>query len=179
MRMILKKEFFERSVLAVASDLLGKCLVREVDGEKRACMITETEAYDGENDLACHASRGRTARTEVMYGEAGVFYVYLVYGMHNMLNIVTGEKGYPAAVLIRGVRGMEDGADIEGPGRLTRFLTINRNMNGKSALPEIGLWFEDRGIVIPSRKIKKTSRIGVAYAGAWADKKYRFLLANF
>lgn len=176
---VLNKKFFERPVLAVAPDLLGKCLVREIDGEKRAHMITETEAYDGEKDLACHASRGRTARTEVMYGSAGMFYVYLVYGMHNMLNVVTGEKGYPAAVLIRGIRSMEDRADIEGPGRLTKNLSIDRNINGQLARPEAGLWFEDRGVKIPKAKIIRMPRIGVAYAGAWAGKKYRFLLANF
>src|SRR3989344_3975718 len=124
MQKVLDKNFFNRPVIIVAEDLIGKFLVREIDGRKIAYMITETEAYDGEKDLACHASRGRTKRVRVMYSEAGVFYVYLVYGMHVMLNIVTGRRGYPAAVLIRGVEG------IRGPGKLTRSIRIGLELNG-------------------------------------------------
>jgi DNA-3-methyladenine glycosylase len=106
-----------------------------------------------------------------MFGEAGIWYVYFVYGMHHMLNIVTGTKGYPAAVLIRGVE------NISGPARLTKALGVDRNMNEQKAHPESGLWFEDNGMVVLKNKIKKTSRIGVGFAGEeWARKPWRFVL---
>ncbi len=165
MRKVLQKEFFEQPTLLVAENLLGKFLVRE----NMAFMVTETEAYDGFLDKASHASRGETARNKVMFGEAGVWYVYFVYGMHNMLNIVTGAKGYPAAVLIRGVEG------ISGPARLTKTLGIDRSMNEQKAELKSGLWIEDRGIIVPKNQIQKTPRIGVAYAGEeWAGKPWRF-----
>ncbi len=135
-------------------------------------MITEVEAYDGVNDLACHASKGRTARTEVMFSEAGVWYVYLIYGMYNMLNIVTSEREYPAAVLIRGVEG------IDGPGRLTRVLGVTLDINALPATESTGLWIEDRGIIIDPETIRTTPRIGVEYAGEWATKPWRFLIGE-
>ncbi len=133
-------------------------------------MITETEAYDGLDDRASHASKGKTPRTEVMFGPPGHWYVYLIYGMYEMLNIVTGPEGYPSAVLIRGVQ------DTDGPGKLTRQLGITRAFNTKAAAKEAGLWIEDRGIVIPQNSIIRLPRIGVAYAGKWAHKPWRFLL---
>lgn len=133
-------------------------------------MITETEAYDGPDDKASHAHRGKTARNEVMFREAGFWYVYLVYGMHHMLNIVTGKKEYPAAVLIRGA------GEYDGPGKLAKALRINRQQNGKKAGRLGGLWIEDRGVSISKRRIQKTPRIGVAYAEEWAKKPYRFVL---
>jgi len=170
--MVLGKKFFNRPVLKVAPELLGKNLCRKFQGgEVDRFKITEVEAYDGEKDLASHASRGRTGRTEVMYGHARHWYVYLVYGMHEMLNIVTGPKDYPAAVLIRGVEG------ISGPGRLTKTLKIGRRLNGKSATKKSGLWIEDERINISQKNIQKTARIGVNYAGPiWSKKKYRFIL---
>ena len=163
-------EFFERDTLIVARELLGKYLVRRTRGKEISVMITEVEAYDGFEDKASHAHKGETARNKPMFGEAGVWYVYLVYGMYEMLNIVTGKKGYPAAVLIRGVEG------VVGPGRLTKFLQITRSLNNKRAIPESGLWIEDWGAVIVDNMIKKTPRIGVGYAGVWAKKKYRFVM---
>ena len=134
-------------------------------------MITEVEAYDGERDMACHARNGRTARNAVMYAPGGVWYVYLCYGVHELLNLVTGPRGYPAAVLIRGV----DRAS--GPGRLTRALRIDRRLNGTPASPEGGLWIEDRGVRVPRGAIQTTPRIGVDYAGpVWARKPWRFVL---
>jgi len=156
----------------VARDLVGKFLVRKIRGKEIALMITETEAYEGENDLASHASRGRTARNAPMWDEARHFYVYLVYGVHEMLNVVTGKHNYPAAVLVRGVEG------CTGPGRVTRALNVTRTLNGKRAVPESGLWFEDRGVRIAPRRIKRTPRVGVAYAGDWASKPYRFVLLD-
>lgn len=166
MRKILGKQFFNRPVLRVGPELLGKYLV--VYGDAR--MITEVEAYDGEEDLACHASKGKTKRTQVMYGEAGVWYVYCIYGMYEMLNVVCDKKGYPAAILIRGVE------DLSGPGKLTRELGVSGLQNGKSASTESGMWIEDRGVDVWMGEIERTPRIGVAYAGAWARKPWRFVL---
>lgn len=133
-------------------------------------MITEVEAYDGFDDKASHAAKGKTKRTEVMYGPPGRWYVYFIYGMYEMLNIVTGKDGYPSAVLIRGVEG------IDGPGKLTRELGITRAFNTKPATMGNGLWIEDRGITIPKSGMSATPRIGVAYAGKWARKKWRFVI---
>jgi DNA-3-methyladenine glycosylase len=168
---VLRKKFFERPVLEVAKGLIGASLVRQLpDGSTISSLLTEVEAYDGPEDLASHASKGRTPRTDVMFGPAGVFYVYLIYGMHLMLNVVTGEAGYPAAVLIRGTR------DISGPGRLTARLQIDKSLNGKHAKKSSGLWFEDRSIVIPDQQIASTPRIGVEYSGEWSRAPYRFVL---
>lgn len=173
MRKILGKSFFEKSTLEIAENLLGKYLVRKIGNKEVALRINEIEAYDGFDDKASHAHRGKTERNKVMFGEAGNWYVYLVYGMHNMLNIVTGKENYPAAILIRGA------SDINGPGKLTKFLKIDKKLNSKNASVETGLWFEDRGEKIDKRKIKRVSRIGVDYAGPiWAKKDYRFVLSD-
>lgn len=168
---VLPFAFFDRPVLAVAKDLLGKVLVRKRKGEGGVRgVITEVEAYDGPQDRASHAHRGKTARNAVMFGSAGHWYVYLVYGMHWMLNIVTGPEGYPAAVLIRGVM------EIPGPGKLTHALGVDKTFNAKPAQEETGLWIEDRGIVVPRSIIRRTPRIGVEYAGpVWRRKLYRFI----
>jgi DNA-3-methyladenine glycosylase len=167
MRKILRRDFFEQPTLLVAESLLGKFLVRD----SKSFMIIEVEAYDGFEDKASHASRGETPRNTVMFGEAGIWYVYFVYGMHHMLNIVTGAEGYPAAVLVRGVEG------ISGPARLTKALGVDRQMNEQKAERKSGLWIEDRGIIVPKNRIEKTPRIGVAYAGEeWARKLWRFML---
>lgn len=168
---ILGKEFYLRPAPTVARDLLGKFLVVQRGSRGIASMITEVEAYAGPHDLACHASKGLTPRTRVMFEPGGVWYVYFIYGMYEMLNIVTGEKDYPAAVLIRGV------ADAKGPGRLTKYFGITQKFNCLTATRKTGLWIEDRGAIIDSKKIKKSPRIGVDYAGTeWAGKHYRFFL---
>lgn len=133
-------------------------------------MITETEAYDGVHDLACHARSGKTARNAPMWGKSGHAYVYFTYGMHWMLNLVSREEGYPAAVLIRGA------GEFVGPARLTKGLHIDKHLNGKELNKKNGLWVEDRGVVVHSRDILRTPRIGVAYAGVWAKKSWRFVL---
>ncbi len=163
-----------RSTILVARDILGKFLVmRQPSGALLSCKISEVEAYDGFDDKASHASRGRTARNAPMFEAGGIWYVYFVYGMYEMLNIVTGPKEYPAAVLIRGVEG------IDGPGKLTRKYAITRAYNGKPAVHASGLWMEDRGIDVPKSQIQKSPRIGVGYAGTeWAGKPYRFYLKN-
>jgi DNA-3-methyladenine glycosylase len=170
-RVITPAEVQSSDTVGLARWLLGKALVRTRGGRPNALMITEVEAYDSERDLACHASRGRTPRTDTLYCAGGVWYVYLVYGMHHMLNLVTGPEGYPAAVLIRGIDS------ISGPGRITRTLEIGRNFNGVAASPTAGLHLEDRGVDIPRRLIRSTPRIGVEYAGPrWAGKLWRFCL---
>lgn len=173
MRKILGKNFFAGDTLEIAENLLGKYLVRKIGNKEVALRINEVEAYDGFDDKASHAHKGKTERNKVMFGEAGNWYIYLVYGMHNMLNIVTGKEHYPAAILIRGA------GDMNGPGKLTKFLKIDKKLNRKNASIEIGLWFEDRGEKIDKRKIKRVSRIGVDYAGPiWAKKDYRFILPD-
>lgn len=167
----LRVPFLNRPAPIVARDLLGKFLVRRHGGREVAAMITETEAYEGPNDKASHASRGKTARNAVMFGPPGVWYVYFTYGMHWMLNVVTGAEGYPAAVLIRGVEG------VNGPARLTKLFSIDKKFNGVFAVPKNNLWIEDRGVRIPKNRIRSSPRIGVAYAGPyWSRKKYRFYL---
>lgn len=164
-----------RKTVALARWLLGKHLVRrQPDGSEDARLIVETEAYDGEHDLACHARAGRTRRTEVMYAAGGVWYVYLCYGIHEMLNLVVGPADWPAAVLIRGVAG------ASGPGRVTKALGIGRAFNGRPATDAAdGLWLEDRGVVVPRRAVVATPRIGVDYAGPeWAGKPWRFVLTD-
>ncbi|MBM3507625.1 MAG: DNA-3-methyladenine glycosylase [Alphaproteobacteria bacterium] len=170
MRRILKRAFFDRPTLVVAEELIGKFLVRERDGVSRASMLTEVEAYDGPKDKASHAFWGRTPRNAVMFGPAGVLYVYFTYGMHHMLNVTTGPEAYPAAILIRGVEG------ISGPGRLTKALGITRDLDRLPAAKATGLWFEDSGVVVPPRAIRRTGRIGVSYAGPlWSKRRYRFV----
>ncbi len=158
--------------VAHARALLGKFLVRRfADGRVESRIITEVEAYDGSGDLACHASKGRTARTEVMFAPAGVWYVYLCYGVHELLNLVTGPRDYPAAILIRGLQ------NVNGPGRLTKALGITRALNGTPAAKSSNLWIEDHGTVIPSDAILATPRIGVDFAGpVWSQKLWRFRL---
>ena len=163
--------FFDRPADRVARDLLGQWLVvRGRDGRPTRHVVFETEGYLGAHDLACHGSRGKTTRNATMFGPAGHWYVYLCYGLHWMLNVVTGAPGVPAAVLIRGV------GDHEGPGRLTRALGIDRSFDGAVAGPRGGLWFEASGIAVPRRLIERTPRIGVGYAGAWAEKPLRFVV---
>lgn len=167
--------FFNRKTLVVAKELLGKYLVRKVNGKVIREKIVETEAYVGPHDLACHSSRGRTARNAPMFGEAGTIYVYFIYGMHWMLNIVTEKKNYPSAVLIRGTE------NIKGPARLTKKFQIDKSLNGKKLGKKSGLWIESpsKKLAPRSYKLIRTPRIGVSYAGEkWAKKPYRFILKD-
>ncbi len=175
---ILRKNFFNRPTLTVAKELLGTFLVRKITNRKIAGMITEVEAYVGPRDKASHASRGITPRTKIMLGDAGRWYVYMIYGMHHCLNIVTERKGYPAAILIRSV-ALTDGElkkEISGPGRVCQYFEIDRRLNGTTVSKDTGLWIEDRCIKIKPRLIKRGTRIGVGYAGIWAQKPWRFSL---
>lgn len=168
---VLDEDFFARDTLEVAKDLLGKYIVRrQIDGEL-SLKITEVEAYDGFEDQASHARSGRTSRSEVMFGPSGYIYVYLIYGIHWVVNVVTREVNYPAAILIRGTE------EVQGPGRIGKYLAIDQTLNKKKAIPESGLWFEDRGLVVALDSIIQKPRIGVNYAGPiWSQKLYRFLL---
>ncbi|MDA2922123.1 DNA-3-methyladenine glycosylase [Patescibacteria group bacterium AH-259-L07] len=159
--------------MKVAKALLGKFLVRRYYGKEISLMITEVEAYDGFKDKASHASYGRTERNKIMFEGPGIWYVYFIYGTHWMLNIVTGKKNYPAAVLIRGSKQMH------GPGRITKYLHIDKRFNGLPTNKDAGLWIEDRGIKIKRTQIQARPRIGVDYAGMWAYKPYRFRIKDF
>ena len=155
----LTKNFYLEDAEILAPRLLGKILVRRTENGIIRAVITETECYKGTDDTACHASRGKTARTFVMFEEGGRAYVYLCYGMHNMLNIVTGAEGQPQAVLIRSLD------EIRGPGRLTKAMDITRELNGEILYESDKLWLEDG----ESLEYTQTPRIGIDYA----DKKDR------
>ncbi|MDR1226213.1 MAG: DNA-3-methyladenine glycosylase [Prevotellaceae bacterium] len=165
--MVVPPKFFQRDVLVVAPDLLGKRLVRKYDhGAVERFRITEVEAYRGEEDKACHAAKGRTKRTEALYHTGGEIYVYLIYGMYQMLNFVTGKENQPQAILIRGVEG------VSGPGKLTRRLDITADFYGEK-MPSPRIWVEDAG---EKPAYQTTPRIGVDYAGEWRDKPWRFVV---
>lgn len=162
-------DFFLRDVLEVAPGLLGKLLVRQFDdGRIERYPITEVEAYRGIEDRACHASKGRTPRTDVMFAQGGAVYVYLIYGQYWLLNLVTGFEGDASAVLIRGIK------DFSGPGRVGRELQLDRSFYGESLIHSPRIWVEDAK---PVSEIKTSKRIGVEYSGEeWAAKMWRFYL---
>lgn len=168
MRERLSVDFYKRDVLQVAPELLGKTLVRQFDdGRIASYRITEVEAYRGAEDLACHASKGRTPRTEVMFQEGGKVYVYLIYGMYWLLNFVADEENHASAVLIRGIEG------FSGPGRLGRELQLDKSFYGENLTSSSRLWVEDAE---PVSEFKTSKRIGIGYAGEWADKMWRFYI---
>lgn len=167
--MKLNDDFFHRDCLELAPDLVGKVLVRRLDsGEEIRVRITETEAYRGVEDKACHASKGRTPRTEILYRESGIIYVYLCYGMHWLMNVISGEKEQPQGVLFRAGEG------FEGPARLTKRLQIDKSFNGGSFSDNEKLWIEDDG---KRFNLRTDKRVGIDYAGEeWAAKPWRFIL---
>lgn len=186
--MILKKKFYKQDTLKVARELLGCFLVRRIGEKVIRGIITETEAYVGEDDLACHASKGRTPRTEIMYGEAGRAYVYMIYGMYHCLNIVTEKKNFPAAVLIRELANahelransrewaeIKNAPCLNGPGKLCKFLKIDRKLNSVNITKGEKLWIA-RGITINKEDIQSSKRIGVDYAKQCAEYLWRFSL---
>ncbi len=185
--MKLRRPFYERPTLEVAEDLIGKVLVRPFGAAHASGVIVETEAYIGQDDLACHASKGRTLRTEIMFGPPGRSYVYLIYGFYHCLNAVTEAEGFPAAVLIRAIEPLE-GVDLmrgnrpralkisdmgSGPGKLCQALGVDRGMNGIS-LSGTTLWIEDRSL--DPGTVASSPRIGVDYAGDYRDKPWRFFV---
>jgi DNA-3-methyladenine glycosylase len=183
----LPRSFYSRSTLDVANDLLGKVLIRRLGRRKLAGRIVETEAYVGPHDLACHASKGHTPRTAVMFGPPGFAYVYMIYGFYFCLNVVTEPEGYPAAVLIRAVEPLE-GVDLmkklrshpvrhtniaSGPGKLCMAMSIDKQLNGADLLGTT-IWIEDRNI--DRGAILTSPRAGVDYAGEYKDKPWRFFV---
>lgn len=173
------RDFYRRPTVAVAHDLLGKLLVRvEGPSRPRVARVVEVEAYLGERDLASHARRGPTPRSAIMFGPPGFLYVYLVYGMHNCMNVITEDEGVAGAVLIRAaapVSGVDLDADarrLAGPGKLCGGLGITRIHNGLDLCADGPLFLGDDGASVPRRK--RSARIGVAYAGAWAARRLRF-----
>lgn len=174
MRRTLPRIYFNRPTVTVARSLIGKYVVREIDGRILAGKIIEVEAYVGPQDKACHASKGRTQRTEVLFGPPGVAYVYLIYGMYHCLNVVTEREEFPSAVLIRAIEIDEE--LIDGPGRLGRTLQIDRRLNRADLTTGKSLWFEDRGALVKRGDVGAHPRIGVDYAGKWAKKLWRFRL---
>ena len=167
----LGKNDYAVDAVTAAKALVGAWLCRRLEnGTVMRRRITETEAYCGEEDTACHAHKGRTARTDVMYSAGGCTYVYLCYGMHEMLNVVTGPEGRPEAVLIRGVE------DAEGPGRLTKALHIDRSLNRENLVSSRRLWIESDGA---RPKFTASPRIGIAYASLRDQKrKWRFTVVS-
>lgn len=167
MEMRINPELYKLSALELAPKLLGMKLCRNINGQTIKLKITETEAYFGEKDTACHAHKGKTERTKVLYEEGGVAYVYLCYGIHNLLNVVCGEKDFPQAVLIRGVD------DFNGPGKLTNALNIDRSLNGEDLITSTNLWIEDDGYSCDYRTEK---RVGIDYATPeYRNKLWRFI----
>ena len=170
--------YFDRPTVEVARDLLGALLVHALPAGLRVGRVVETEAYHGPDDRASHASRGRTARTEPMFGPPGRAYVYLIYGVHHCLNVVTeNPTGYPAAVLIRALEAVEGmPGPARGPGLVCRLMDIDRRFNDAD-LTVPPLYFA-AGIPVPDDRVACGARIGVAYAGEWADKPWRFWVSD-
>jgi DNA-3-methyladenine glycosylase len=173
----LAREFYARPTLRVARDMLGKTLVHAVDGVRRSGRIVETEAYVGPHDLASHARVGPKGRAALMYGKAGVAYVYLVYGMHNCFNAVTEQEGHAGAVLVRAIEPLENAERGNGPALVCRALDIDRTCNGLDLTTSKELFLEDAGHV-PDQDVRVGPRIGVDYAGEWAAHPWRFWIAE-
>jgi DNA-3-methyladenine glycosylase len=186
---LLPRKFYERPTLTVARELIGARLVRILDGIKLVGLITETEAYINEEDLACHAKAGRTPRTAVMYGPPGHAYVYFTYGNHWMLNVVTEREGFPAAVLIRAIQPIEgvevmstrrSGRDTFGPGKLTQAMGITKSENTVDlTVANQGLWIE-AGLSVPDENVTIGPRVGLnTVPEPWFSKPWRFLVKGW
>jgi DNA-3-methyladenine glycosylase len=174
----LNRAFYVHNTLTVARALIGMHLVHNDASVRRIGRIVETEAYMGPDDLAAHSARGRTARTEVMFGPAGHAYVYLIYGFWNCLNVVTRAEGIPHAVLLRALEPVANVTDKTwGPGLLCRALHIDRSLNGADLLGNV-LWIEAPPNARRKHRIARATRIGVDYAGEWAQRPWRFFDAS-
>ncbi len=190
MNKVLSRDFYESPVVEVARALIGKQVVHRIDGKPVAGIILETEAYDGEQDLACHAHSGKTKRNAVMYGPAGHAYIYFTYGMHWLLNCVTGCENYPAAVLIRSLhptlglesmtqnrKGIEQRSWCNGPAKLTKALNLDGTLNDCDLCQKSSSLWITEGITIPDEFIQAAPRIGIGYAGEpWISKPWRFFV---
>lgn len=167
----LPKDFYTRDALLLAPELLGKTLVRQYDDNViTKHLITEVEAYIGEEDKACHANKGRTKRTDIMYKDGGLVYMYLIYGMYWMLNIVSSVENSPQAILIRGID------KYNGPGKLSKALRLDKSFYGEDLMTSNRLWIEDMGISV---KFETGPRIGIDYASEeWRMKPWRYIMVN-
>ena len=185
----LPRSFYNRPALTVARELIGARLVRILDGVKLVGLITETEAYIGETDLACHAKAGLTPRTAPLYGEPGHAYVYFTYGSHWMLNAVAERKGFPAAILIRAIQPIEgvewmskrrQGRDTFGPGKLTQAMGIDKALNTVDLTESTsGLWIE-AGVKVPNSLVTKSPRVGLNNTPEpWLSKPWRFKVKDW
>jgi DNA-3-methyladenine glycosylase len=185
----LSRQFYNRPTLTVARELIGARLVRISEGIKLVGLITETEAYIGETDLACHAKAGRTPRTAVMFGPPGHAYVYFTYGNHWMLNAVTEQEGFPAAVLIRAIQPTEgaevmaarrNGRDTFGPGKLTQALGITKSENGIDiTVANDSLWIE-AGVLVPDENVTIGPRVGLnTVPEPWFSMPWRYLVKGW
>jgi DNA-3-methyladenine glycosylase len=185
----LRRNFFARETQLVAHELVGKLVIRMWKNQKIIGRITEVESYVGENDLASHAARGRTLRTELMFGPAGYAYIYLIYGMYDCFNIVTDKTNVPAAVLLRALEPLEgieymmsrrhvtdERLLTTGPGKLTQALAITRQLNGEDLVTSQRLFIADDGLRVTDADIATSPRIGVDYAGASALLPWRYFL---
>lgn len=168
---LLQPAFYAQDAATLAQALIGKTLVRRIDGDEYRARIVETEGYAGPEDLACHTSRGRTARTQVMFGPPGRAYVYFIYGMYDMFNIVSGPPGSGQAVLIRAAEPLGWQANLSGPGRLTRALCITRAENGLELSGDSLFLIDQNG---PAPRVGRAKRVGVDYAKEWKDALLRF-----
>ncbi len=168
-------DFYARECDEVAHELVGKLIVRRIDGEELVLRITETESYGGAEDTACHASKGRTPRTELLFGKSGMIYVYLCYGIHWLFNVITGDIGRPQGVLIRACE------KYEGPARLTKYLRIDKSLNGKPIVGNDEICIADDGF---RPDVEKRRRVGIDYASEvdrnalrrYADSRFRDIL---
>jgi DNA-3-methyladenine glycosylase len=171
MSFILLDEYFSSNdTIELAYDLIGKYIVRNINNQIIKCMITEVEAYHGLDDKASHARFGKTKRNYLMFNDPGYCYVYLCYGIHWLFNIVTGEKDFPAAILIRGID------NIYGPGKVSKYLQIDGKYNGEKLSINNGIWIEDFGTKISN--IERLPRVGINYAKEYKDKLWRFRYIN-
>lgn len=168
MGIFLAPEVFRRDALEVAPELVGKVIVRTLeDGTELRERIAEVEVYRGEEDLGCHASKGRTPRTELLFGESGIIYVYLCYGMHWLMNVITGEKDQPQGILFRA------GAVHDGPAKLTKYLQIDGRFNGQPICGNSLVRIEDDGF---RPALRTAPRVGIDYAGEyWKNVKWRYI----
>ena len=162
----LLRKYYSRPATELAPDLIGKLLCRRMEEGVVRYRIAETECYYSEEDTACHASRGKTERTKILYERGGTAYVYLCYGMHSLLNVVTGRAGFPEAVLIRGVEG------FNGPGKVTKAMAVDRSFNGIDLVSSKELWIEDDGA---RPEYTAAKRVGIDYA----TEEYRDILWRY
>ena len=173
----LERTFYDRDTIVVAKELLGKYLVHVTEGVERIGRIVEVEAYLGPHDLAAHSARGRTRRTEVMFGPPGHAYVYLIYGMYHCMNVVTQAEGHASAVLLRAVEPVRNvGGRTQGPGLLCKAMHIDKALNGHDLLSDD--FYVATADEPESISIVKRPRIGVDYAGRWAKRLLRFYIRS-